>query len=178
MMAENELCCCFTGHRPYKLPWEIDDKNGIFVHFIIALAVAIEKKIDQGCKSFYSAMEEGVDIWAAQIVLQLKKANPEKEIRLIALCPYTGQSYTWSKKSQWDYNEILAQADEVVVLCKTTYTPTCRDDCILYMLNHCAHMIACFDGKTLGGTSKTVALAQEMGLDIMFVNPNEIKGAT
>lgn len=57
--------CCFTGHRPDKL---IRSKEQITKD----LTAAIDIAISDGYRTFISGMAMGVDIWAAQIVLEKK----------------------------------------------------------------------------------------------------------
>ena len=63
--------CCFTGHRPEKLK-----RNETQVKE--ALERAIEAAVSRGFTHFISGMARGVDLWAAQLVLELKKQNPDK----------------------------------------------------------------------------------------------------
>ena len=60
---------CFTGHRPEKL--------NMSEHAVKkALRIEILNAIEDGMPVFISGMARGVDIWAAEIVLELRKDNP------------------------------------------------------------------------------------------------------
>ena len=79
MPTESELRrhrCCFTGHRPHKLhqPESV---------VIAALEQKIRDAVAAGFVTFISGMAWGVDIWAAEIVLKLKKEG--HPIHLIAV---------------------------------------------------------------------------------------------
>lgn len=68
MMSEAELRshrCCFTGHRPDKI--ELGEKE-----IKPMLEKAIDKAIENGYITFITGMAMGVDIWAAEIVLDRK----------------------------------------------------------------------------------------------------------
>ena len=57
--------CCFTGHRPEKLlvtEQALRDK----------LSSAIKEAITYGYCTFISGMSRWTDLWAADVVLQLK----------------------------------------------------------------------------------------------------------
>ena len=60
--------CCFTGHRPEKL--FLVDKE-----IIRKLEREIELAIENGFTTFITGMGRGVDIWAAEIVLKLRKVQ-------------------------------------------------------------------------------------------------------
>ena len=61
---------CFTGHRPEKLK----QSESVIVK---ALETAIKEAIADGKNVFISGMACGVDIWAAEIVLRLRKEGAE-----------------------------------------------------------------------------------------------------
>lgn len=81
-MTENEMemhRCCFTGHRPEKL-FLVDSE------IIKELEREIKAAIERGYTTFILGMARGVDIWAAEIVLKLRKKN--KDLHLICAFPY------------------------------------------------------------------------------------------
>ena len=55
--------CCFTGHRPEKL--KCDEAT-----IKSALSCGIDAAIQDGYRTFISGMTRGVDIWAAELVLE------------------------------------------------------------------------------------------------------------
>ena len=65
--------CCFTGHRPEKMsvPAEI---------VIRKLKDAIEDAFSDGFIFYITGMAKGVDIWAAEAVLELKKEYPQLKV--------------------------------------------------------------------------------------------------
>lgn len=106
-MAENEMRlhrCCFTGHRPEKL-FLIDSE------IIKELEKEISKAVADGFITFISGMARGVDIWAAEIVLNLRKKN--KYLHSICASPYEGFEAHWSQDWQKRYRKIIKKADYV-----------------------------------------------------------------
>lgn len=68
-MAEQEKRrrrCCFTGHRPEKLSIPESEVKA-------ALQKEIHLAIADGITIFITGMPPGVDIWAAEIVLELRE---------------------------------------------------------------------------------------------------------
>ena len=93
---------CFTGHRPEKL--NISEKE-----VKTKLKEAVQKAIADGYTTFISGMARGVDMWAAEIVLEEQKKNDE--IKLICASPYEGFEKAWSFIEKHRYNSILKKAD-------------------------------------------------------------------
>ena len=61
---------CFTGHRPEKL-------NRSEKSVLDGLETAIRQAIADGSNVFISGMARGVDIWAAEIVLQIRSEGED-----------------------------------------------------------------------------------------------------
>lgn len=65
--------CCFTGHRPKSLPFGYDEGAEGCKRLKALLTEGIEKQItENGVTHFISGMAMGVDIYAAEAVLELK----------------------------------------------------------------------------------------------------------
>ena len=151
MPTETELRqhrCCFTGHRPNGLKrpsWLIK----------MDLEKEIKKAINDGFTVFISGMAQGVDIWAAQIVLKLRdKGEP---IKLICACPFEGFEDRWDRKWQQQYKEILIAADLVRYVCPG-YSRSCFQLRNEWMVDHSARVIAVFNNVP-GGTFNTIEYA-------------------
>ena len=81
--------CSFTGHRPKSFPWGYDETASDCVSLKKVLAEQITVLADNGVTGFISGMALGVDLWAAQIVLDLQKKNPK--LKLCCALPCEGQ---------------------------------------------------------------------------------------
>lgn len=148
---------CFTGHRPEKL-------GGADIGEIKRrLAMAVEKAVRDGYTRFISGMSRGVDMWAARCVLDAKLQYPH--IELECAVPYNGQQRSWCEAERREYFELLAAADVVTCLNKS-YTKTCMSERNAYMVSRSQRLIACYDGKTPGGTANTVSMARRAGIEI------------
>nr|WP_243108456.1 SLOG family protein [Maliibacterium massiliense] len=87
--------CCFSGHRPEKLDCPQDV-------IIAALRREILAAIRDGYATFISGMARGVDLWAARVVLDLRRRDPA--LKLICAVPYKGFARRWSMDWQEQYH--------------------------------------------------------------------------
>lgn len=161
MANETELRlhrCCFTGHRPEKL-------NRSEAEIKKDLEAAILQAINDGFVTFITGMARGVDIWAGEIVLQLRKQNPN--LHLIAASPYEGFESRWSADWQRRYKNILDQADLVRFVCKG-YSKACFQIRNEWMVNRSARVIAVYNGEA-GGTRNTIEYARRNGIHIVTI---------
>ena len=66
--------CCFTGHRPQSLPFGFNENNARCAALKKALREQIIYLIEkENVTHFISGMAIGIDMYAAEIVLDLKK---------------------------------------------------------------------------------------------------------
>ena len=140
---------CFTGHRPENL----DMSEGKVKS---ALLREIMKAIDEGFNVFISGMARGVDIWAAEIVLRLRKEGAN--VKLICASPYEGFERGWSAEWQRRYYVILAAADLVRFICPG-YSRACYQIRNEWKVDHSALVIAVFNGQP-SGTKYTIDYAK------------------
>lgn len=158
MPSESEMRlhrACFTGHRPEKLTQSESE-------IIAGLEREIRKAYADGINVFITGMARGVDIWAAEIVLKLRKEH--KDIKLICASPYEGFEKKWSAAWQKRYNDIWKSADLQRFICPR-FSMGCFQIRNEWMVNHSARVIAVFNGEK-GGTKNTIDYAQGNGIQI------------
>ena len=158
-MRENTVRrCCFTGHRPFKLGIPEEEAKAL-------LEAATDEAIKDGYTDFFSGMADGIDIWAAEIIIKKKRENPD--IKLICVLPYagTGERRSYAKRSEFD--QVIKNADEVVVI-SPKYTTYCFFERNKYMTDRSSRIIAAFNGAA-GGTKYTVDYALEKGLEVVNI---------
>lgn len=150
--------CCFTGHRPEKLiRSEIEIKA--------ALREEIKQAIQDGLTVFITGMARGVDLWAAEIVLDLRKWN--QDVKLICAIPHEGFEARWSANWKQLYHHVLDNADLVRVITSGYHTGAyqIRNE---WMVNHSARVIAVFNGQP-SGTKNTIDFAECQGVSVRII---------
>lgn len=164
--------CAFTGHRPHKLPWRYNEADSRCSALKAALARQITQLTDAGVTDFYSGGADGVDCWAALIVLELRKKNPA--LRLHMLLPHEGQADNWSDSAQERYHLILEQADSIAYMSREYYDGGMLDR--NHRLEESAEvLLVVYNGERRGGTAATVRYAQKMGRKIILLDPISLK---
>lgn len=146
--------CCFTGHRPEKLQQTEPEVKRL-------LEDSIRQAIADGYVTFISGMARGVDIWAAQIVLQERAQN--QNIHLITAVPYKGFESRWDERWQQEYRFILQASDLVRFICPAFSMESFhkRNE---WMVDHCSRVIAVYNGKP-GGTRNTIEYSKKKKVD-------------
>ena len=151
--------CCFTGHRPEKLEFPESEVNA-------KLQKEIRLAIADGINVFITGMAPGVDIWAAEIVLDLR----EKEylpLKLIAASPHPGFEKRWSIEWQKRYSVIMSKTDFIKDVC-THYSSGCYQIRNEWMVDHSARVIAVWNGLP-SGTKNTILYAKRKGVPVINI---------
>ena len=152
---DREQTCCFTGHRPDKLPWGEDEADPRCLRLKRAVARAVEDAYVSGVRHFISGMARGVDLYCAEAVLELREAEPD--ILLECARPCETQADGWPAAEQERYRSILDRCD----------FETRRNR---YMVDRSDMLIAVYNGVPKGGTFQTLAYAMKKGLAIHTID--------
>lgn len=164
----NNGSCAFTGHRPHKFPWKYDETDSRCIALKAALAEQIKKLAEEGVTDFYSGGADGVDCWAALIVLALREKNPA--LRLHCILPHEGQADRWSDAAQDRYRLILRQADSVEYVSREYYKG-CMLDRNRRLAESAGLLLAVYNGESRGGTAATIRYARKLGRQIILLDP-------
>ena len=154
----NKATCCFTGHREDKLR-----RMGMVVRR--ELKKTIRQAVKDGYTTFITGMAYGVDIWAGEIVADLKKRN--KDIRLIAAVPFDGFESGWDDEWKKRYHELLEKADEVHYICDRYFRAAYqrRNE---WMVDRSSRVIAVYNGEP-GGTRNTINYAEKHQVPVIML---------
>lgn len=166
-----EKTCCFTGHRPQKLPWCLREQDDRCVFVKKWISEQLENLYADGYRRFICGMAIGCDTYFAEAVIELKKTRGD--VILEAAIPCRNQAEGWNRKQKERYAELLESCDEKTVFSEN-YTPACMQERNRYMVDRSSALIACFDGKP-GGTMSTLNYARKEGLNITLLDVTEVE---
>lgn len=164
-MDKRSLTCCFTGHRPNKLPWGTDETDPRCLALKAELAARLQGIYEAGFRYYLCGMAIGCDLYFAEAVLALRREHPE--IKLEAAIPCDGQADAWPIPQQRRYERLLAESDAVTFV-QHRYTPGCMQRRNEYMVDASSLLLAVFDGKP-GGTMNTLLYARRQGLQTILI---------
>ena len=162
-MRSRQISCCFTGHRPGKLPWRYDEADRRCLSLKRRIADAAEAAYEEGYRHFLCGMALGCDLYFCEAVLALRERFPDVTVEAAIPCPT--QADAWSPEQRERYRR-LVEACDFETLVSAGYTPYCMQRRDRYMVDHASLLIAVFDG-TPGGTQYTIQYAMSRGLAIV-----------
>jgi len=164
-----ETTCCFTGHRPDKLPWGSDETDPRCLELKRRLRGALEEAYRRGYRHFICGMARGCDLYFCEAALALRDDRPGVTVE--AAIPCESQSARWSEAERERYFRLVGLCDFETMI-QRQYDRGCMLRRNRYMVDRSSLLIAAFDG-TLGGTMYTMAYAMKKGVEINEIDLSE-----
>ncbi len=166
--TQGHISCAFTGHRPHKFPWKDNEADPRCIALKETLAKQIATLAGAGVTEYFTGGADGVDCWAAEIVLTMREKNPALKLRCVL--PHEGQADRWSDSAQERYHSILERADSVDYVSRQYYDG-CMIDRNHRLVESAGLLLAVFNGVRRSGTGATVNYARKMGKEIIVIDP-------
>lgn len=157
--------CCFTGHRPSKLPWGYREEDLRCLDLKMDIVQELVRLYERGYRHFLCGMAEGCDMYFAESVLLLREVH--NDVSLEAAVPFRAQAESWTVGQKERYRRLLEHCDEVNVL-QEKYSPGCMMARNRFMVNRSSLLLACYNGEA-GGTRSTILYAREQKLEIVTI---------
>lgn len=107
-----------SGYKPFELGiFQKDHPSVLFIKK--AIKKELIPMIDEGLEWVLISGQLGVELWAAEVVLELKLDYPE--LKLAIITPFLDQEASWNENNKEWYESILAQADFIDSVTKKGY---------------------------------------------------------
>lgn len=153
-MPDKDICVCFSGHRPDSLPWGYDEKDLRCAKIKASLEEQIRFFYSKGKRCFISGMAEGIDTYAAEIVLRL--AGELEGLQLICVFPYPQLGRV--------RQQCIAECASRMIVLFPEYSAGCMNARNRFLVNSSSAIIAVYTGNAKSGTGSTLRMAVENGL--------------
>ncbi|HWS41682.1 MAG TPA: SLOG family protein [Pseudoflavonifractor sp.] len=160
---QRDVTCCFTGHRPDKLPWGADEGDPRCADLKNRIAAALEEAYEKGMRHFICGMALGADLYFCEAALDLRRRCPGVTVE--AAIPCEEQAARWGERDRNRYFALVKDCDYETMV-QHHYDRGCMLRRNRYMVDRSSMLIAAYDGL-LGGTMYTLAYAMKKGLEIV-----------
>ncbi len=169
MSLDRDLTVAFTGNRVLVAPLGLfeDDLEEVVR---TSLRDELLRLYDSGKRRFISGAAIGFDLLAAEEVVALRAERAD--VQLVLALPFVGQEAKYSEGDKARYRDVVAVADEVIVIepCFSLKSYHLRNQ---YMIDNCSALIAYSCGKGRG-TLSTIRRAAKSHVEV--INIYEILG--
>jgi uncharacterized phage-like protein YoqJ len=124
---------------------------------------------------FISGGAEGVDTWAMEAVVTLKRKHPH--ITLECALPYMEMPDKFEPQDRERYCTLAKDCDTITAVSPAYDGRACMDRRNEYMVDHAEYLIAVWTGK-MTGTGRTVQYAKNLNRQVFLLNPEELQRET
>ena len=166
MEMERETTCCFTGHRPGKLPWGADESDPRCLELKKRTGEALEKAYARGYRHFICGMAQGCDLYFCEAVQALRDSRPGVTVE--AAIPCESQADSWPAEERERYRRLVGLCDFETMV-QRHYDRGCMLRRNRYMVDRSSLLIAAFDGSK-GGTLYTASYALKNGVEVEVID--------
>jgi len=173
--------CVITGHNPQRFKFKYNEQSPLCRPVKAAIAEEVMALYSKDVKLFYVGCAVGVDTWAAEIVLELRKQADYSGIELFCAMPFPGHAERFTAGQKMRYQSILSQCTYQEVIGRE-YSPVSYKRLHYFMVDRSQYLIAVYDQdkSERSGLVQTVNYAVKKNLQIIYIRPDtaEIYRAT
>lgn len=168
--------CIIAGHRPQRFKFKYNEHYKLCIKIKKALTAEIINFYNQGVRTFWIGGSIGVDTWAGEIIVELKKQKEYEEIRLCVALPFPEFKERNDVKQQTRLRDILRACDKQIIVSEAESKDAyrIRNE---YMVNHSDCVLAVYDNdrSIRSGTGMTVNYAiKKRRFPITFIHPDTV----
>ena len=167
MEIQQAHTCCFTGHRPDKLPWGLNEEDPRCAALKSSLLRELEGLYRRGFRHFISGMAIGCDLYFAEAALALREENPGVTVEGAVPCPTQADRWPEAMRRRW---RAILDACDLETVVQQNYDRWCMLRRDRYMVDRSAAVLAVFDGAP-GGTQYTLNYAMDKQREILLLDP-------
>lgn len=167
--------CAITGHRPTRFKWKYIEQNNGCRRLKRRIKEQLAQFYEKGVRRFYIGGDLGVDIWAGEMLLELKEQPEYSEIELVLVLPFSGHDKDWYPKDRRRLAGLRQQCTDVIIAGTTENSPAVnyklRDQ---YMVEHSDCLLAVYDNAPDNHYSvdKVVNYSRKKKLGITLIHPD------
>jgi len=165
--------CTIMGHNPQRFKFKYNEEAPLYRKIKEAIIEQIKILYIKGVKRFYVGCAVGVDTWAAEILLDLKKQTDFNEIELFCAVPFPEHFEKFTTGQKKRYQNIINQCTHKEIIYKN-YSPVAYKRLNYYMIDKSQYLISVYDQdkSERSGLSQALNYAIKNNRQIIFIHPD------
>ena len=119
-MRARPISCCFSGHRPGKLPWGDDEGDRRCLALKERLWNEMEAAYERGYRHFICGMAQGCDLYFCELALALRQLHGDVTVEAAIPCPSQAEGWPTEQRLRW---QRLVAACDYETMVQQQYSP-------------------------------------------------------
>lgn len=166
-----------TGYKAHELGI-FNNKHPGVSYIKKALKDRLISLIEEGLEWVIISGQLGVELWSAEVVLELRLDYPELQLAIIT--PFLEQEIKWNEEKQEHYRLILEEANFVSSISKQTYQgPWQFKAKNKFLLDHSDGMLILYDEENIGSPKYIMEEAMErvekIGYQLISITSHDLQ---
>ena len=167
--------CAIISHRPTRFKWKYKENYAGCKRLKKRLHDQFVMLYEHGVRRFYVGGGLGVDLWAGEILLDMKKQPEYAELELVVVIPFPGHDDAWEGPTRRRFSFLKDHSQVVLASSEIGAEGYRRRN--FYLVDHADCMVAVFDGdqSIRSGIGQTVLQAERKGIPVILIHPDSGK---
>ena len=164
--------CAITSQRPTRFKFKYQEYMTSCKRLKKRLHDVFAELYRRGVRRFYVGGALGVDLWAGEILLEMRRQEEYQKLEIVLVYPFPGHDERWDPKSRERLRHLKENCDQFVMGSKIVGAQGYRER-TAYMVEHADCLVAVCDDETKGssGVELAVKLAEQQKLSIVQICP-------
>lgn len=168
--------CAIIGERPTRFKFKYKENYSLCKKIKRSMAEQFKSMYKKGVRRYFIGGTLGVDLWAGELLLELKQQTEYKEVELVVVLPYVGHDSRWDSRSKDRLAYLLKHCTNSIKLGGAP-TPDCYKRQGYYLVEQADFLLAVCDnnrGKR-SNIGQVINYAKKEGRDIIYIHPDTAK---
>ena len=161
--------CAITSQRPTRFKFKYQEYMTSCKRLKKRLHDVFTELYRRGVRRFYVGGALGVDLWAGEILLEMRR----QELEIVLVYPFPGHDERWDPKSQERLRHLKENCDQFVMGSKIVGAQGYRER-TAYMVEHADCLVAVCDDETAGpsGVEAVLRMSEARKLPVVLIHPD------
>lgn len=164
--------CAITSQRPTRFKFKYQEYMTSCKRLKKRLHDVFAELYQRGVRRFYVGGALGVDLWAGEILLEMRRQEEYQNLEIVLVYPFPGHDERWDPKSRERLYHLKENCDQFVMGSEVVGAQGYRER-TAYMVEHADCLVAVYDVEPAGpsGVKAALRIAEARELPVVLIHP-------
>lgn len=165
--------CAIIGHRPTRFKFKYKENFSLCKKIKRSMAEQFKDMYDKGVRQYFIGGALGVDLWAGELLIELKRQPTYEEIELIVVLPFSSHDSQWDTRSKERLAYLLEHCTKSIKIRGGLRADSYKRQSY-YMVEQADLLLAVYDNdrSKRSNIGQTVNYAKKNGVSIIYIHPD------